>query len=299
MRATSFLGFAAGAALWLAMATVAVAADGTAKPGIANPLFAFDNGTGYGRVSADEQAAMLKDLGYAGIAFTGTQRIPAMLRALDARGLKMLSIYVELCLAPEKGKPAYDPGLKAAIAQLKGRDTQIWIPISGGKPSATNLDDRAVALIREIADMAEKSGLRVVLYPHTWMYVERSEDAVRLAKKVNRKNVGVGFNLCHFLRVDNEKNLDRRLQEMRPYLLAVNINGADGGSTNGLDWDRLIQTLDRGSFDVGRVLKRLKQLGYTGPVGLQCYAIPGDCRTNLARSMKAWQKLSARTAAGQ
>jgi sugar phosphate isomerase/epimerase len=293
MCATRVLGLTAGALLWLAMAAVALAVDSPAKPAVAHPLYAFDNGTGYGRVSADEQAAMLKDLGYAGIAFTGTQRIPAMLRALDARGLKMLSIYVELCLAPEKGKPPYDPGLQAAIAQLKGRDTQIWIPIGGGKPSATNLDDRAVALLREIADMAEKSGLRVVLYPHTWMYVERGEDAVRLVKKVDRKNVGVAFNLCHFLRVDNEKNLDRRLQEARPYLLAVNINGTDGGNTNALDWDRLIQTLDRGTFDVGRVLKRLNQLNYTGPIGLQCYAIPGDCRTNLTRSMKAWHKLSA------
>ncbi len=39
-----------------------------------------------------------------------------------------------------------------------------------------------------------------------------------------------------------------------PYLFVVSINGADGGATNDMLWDRLIQTLDRGSFDVGRVL---------------------------------------------
>ena len=110
-------------------------------------------------------------------------------------------------------------------------------------------------------------------------------------KKVDRKNVGVGFNLCHFLKLDDEKNLERRLKEAMPYLFAVSINGADGGDTNRMGWDRLIQTLDRGSFDVGRVLKTLKQLGYTGPIGLQCYGIPGDNRENLKRSMKAWRDL--------
>jgi len=53
----------------------------------------------------------------------------------------------------------------------------------------------------------------------------------------------------------------------------------------------LHSTLDRGSFDVGRLLKTLKQLGYRGPIGLQCYGLGGDTRDHLARSMNAWRKL--------
>ena len=148
-----------------------------------------------------------------------------------------------------------------------------------------------MAIIREIADMAAAAGLRVASIRTKGCTSQRVEDAVRLVKKVGRKNVGVAFNLCHFLKVDDEKKMERRLKEARPYLFAVSINGADGGETNQMDWDRLIQTLDRGSFDVGRVLKTLRQLGYTGPIGLQCYAIPGDRRENLKRSMKAWRNL--------
>jgi sugar phosphate isomerase/epimerase len=282
----------------LCVAEAALASEGAAaKPGLANPFFAFDNGTGYGRVSAEDQAAMLKQLGYAGIGYTGAREIPKMLRALDARGLTMFSIYVDVCLTPEQGKPVYDPALKTAIKQLRGRRTQVWLPIGGGPPSSDKLDDRAVAVIREIADMAAASGLRVVLYPHEGMYVQRLGDALRLIGKAGRKNVGLAFNLCHFLKIEGERNLDRRLKEARPHLFAVNINGADGGDTGRMGWDRLIQTLDRGSFDVGRVLRLLRQLGYTGPIGLQCYAIPGDSRENLKRSIKAWRTLSAR--AGQ
>jgi sugar phosphate isomerase/epimerase len=295
MGRKTFVLLGVGAALAVAWAAAATAGEEkTAKPAFANPFFAFDNGTGYGSVPPAEQAKMLKELGYAGIGYTGARQIPAMLKALDAEGLKMFSIYVDVCLTPEKVKPPYDPALTMAIEQLKGRETMIWLPISGGKPSATDLDRQAVVVVREIADMAEKSGLRVALYPHTWMYVERIEDVVRLAKKVDRKNVGVAFNLCHFLKVDAEKNLERRLKDARPYLFAVSINGADGGNTNQMDWDRLIQPLDRGSFDVGRVLQALKKEQYTGPIGLQCYAIPGDRRENLKRSIGAWRSLCAR-----
>ena len=86
-----------------------------------------------------------------------------------------------------------------------------------------------MTIFREIADVAARSGLRVALYPHKGSYVERVEDAVRLAKKIDRKNLGVSFNLCHFLWVDDAKNLELRLKEARPYLMAVSINGADGG----------------------------------------------------------------------
>ena len=194
-------------------------------------------------------------------------------------------------------KPPYDPRLRTAIEQLQGRDTLIWITVVGGKPSSDGLDDRAVTIFREIADVAARSGLRVALYPHKGSYVERVEDAVRLAKKIDRKNLGVSFNLCHFLWVDDAKNLELRLKEARPYLMAVSINGADGEETNKLSLGRLIQTLDRGSFDVGRVLIALKRLNYTGPIGLQGFMVPGDVRDNLARSMSAWRKLSARAAA--
>jgi hypothetical protein len=81
-----------------------------------------------------------------------------------------------------------------------------------------------------------------------------------------------------------------------PYLLTVSINGADSGDTQHMTWSRLIQTLDRGSFDVSRVLKTLDRMGFTGSVGLQCYAIPGDPRGNLKRSIEAWRDLCSRLA---
>lgn len=266
------------------------AAEGAGQGG-GPPFFVLSNGVEDAKHATPEaQAATLKELGYDGIGPSGTKGIPEMLRALDAQGLKMYALYVGANLDPDQ--PKYEPGLPEAIQQLKGRETFIWLYICSArhKPSSEDGDPRAVEIVREIATLAEQSGLRVALYPHTWFYVQRVEDAVRLAKKVDRKNVGVTFNLCHWLKLDEPKNMRPLLELARPYLFVVTINGADAG---GKDWGQLIQPLDRGTFDVAGFLKTLHAMHYAGPIGLQCYGIKGDKYENLQRSMEAWKKLSA------
>ncbi len=266
----------------------------TATLGLTNPFFAMDTGTKDDKHrTAKTQAEMLKELGYAGIGYTGVNGIPEMLEELDKNGLEMFTVYVGVCIDPDKQK--YNSQLKEAIRQLKDRDTIIWLTIESKKYSISSPqgDPAAVEIIWEIADMAEELGLRVALYPHINTWLERVEDAVRVAKKVNRKNVGVTFNLCHWLRVDNEKNMKPLLETAIPYLFLVTINGADSGGEN---WKQLIQTLDRGSFDTYQFLKTLKDLGYTGPIGLQGWGIGGDVHDNLKLSMNAWCKLSERIA---
>jgi sugar phosphate isomerase/epimerase len=255
---------------------------------LTNPFFAFDNGAGRDEhVPLEDQAELVKRTGYAGLGFTGTQHIPEMLQALESRGLKMFSIYVAARIDGEK--PSYDPGLPEAIRQLQGHGAVIWLTVDGKAPDG---DARATAIVREVADMAAASGLRVALYPHFGMYVGRIEDALRVVKNVDRPNLGVTFNLCHFLAAKDEPNLDARLREALPHLFMISINGAEheGG------WDRLIQPLDRGAFDVFTLLKKLVALGYQGPIGLQCYHVAGDREENLTRSMAAWRKFTARMA---
>ena len=253
---------------------------------LTNPFFVFDNGTGRDqKVPLEEQAELVKRTGYAGLGYTGALRIPEMLQALESRGLKMFSIYVAVRADGEK--PSYDAALPEAIRQLKGHGAVIWLTVQGTSPDG---EERAVRMVREVADMAAESGLRVVLYPHMGFYVGRIEDALRIRKLADRPNVGITFNLTHFLAVKDEPNLDQRLREALPYLEMVSINGAEheGG------WDRLILPLDRGAFDVFGFLKKLVAAGYKGPIGLQCYQVPGDTEENLKRSMAAWRKFAER-----
>ena len=187
-------------------------------------------------------------------------------------------------------QPKYGPELKDTIEVLKGRNAILWLFVLSKKhkPSSPEGDARAVEVIREISDMAAEAGLRIALYPHHGFWVEKVEDAVRVVKQVNRKNVGVTFNLCHWLRVDEEKNMESLIKSAMPHLFVVTINGADSG---GKDWKTLIQTLDRGTFDMRGFLKILTDSGYTGPIGFQGYGIGGDAHDNLKRTMNTWREL--------
>ena len=85
--------------LSLAFASVAVAG----KEAPVNPFFAFDNGVGRGKWSPEQQAKTLKELGYAGIGYTGVQDLSKRLDAFREQGLKVFSLYVHC--QPGKNPP--------------------------------------------------------------------------------------------------------------------------------------------------------------------------------------------------
>ncbi len=261
------------------------------EPAGPNPFFALDNAAMDDKhKTAKEQVAMLKELGYDGIGSRGGEELAEMAKELDKNGLRLFTVYLGINIDPDQ--PAYGDELLNAIEVMKGSNGMLWLFVRSKKlkPSDPAGDERAVQIIREIADMAGKANLRVALYPHYGFWCERVEDALRVTKKADRKNIGVTFNLCHWLRVDDEKNMKSLIEKAMPHLFVVTINGADSG---GKDWKQLIQTLDHGTFDVRRFLKTLYSCGYTGPIGFQGYGIGGDAHDNLKRTMNAWRELNA------
>jgi sugar phosphate isomerase/epimerase len=241
----------------------------------------------------EEQATMLKELGYPGVGHIWLDKVEERLQTLDKAGLRLFQITMVVEVGPDK--QPYDPRFKDVLKLIKGRQVQFDLLVNGMKPSDPSVDPHAVAVLREMSDLAKDSGAQLLLYPHQGSWIERIEDSCRVAEKVDRPNVGVMFNLCHWLRVDKSREYKPLLEKAMPRLWAISINGADE-----LDpqpgWDRYIQPLDQGSFDMARFLRTLKELGYKGPIGLQCYGIGGDTRDHLARSMAAWQKLKTNLA---
>jgi sugar phosphate isomerase/epimerase len=250
------------------------------------PFFAMDTGTKDAeRDTPEKQAAMLRELGYDGKDVSGIANVESMLRAIDEQGLRLFAVYEGVSIDPgEFDFSKWEPYMKA----LDGRETVLWTALLSKKygVSSPEGDANAVKILQTLADAAARYGLRIAIYPHTGFWVERVEDAVRVARKVQRPNVGATFNLCHWLMVDGE-NLRQRLEAAAPHLSMVTINGADPGD----NWNALIQTLDKGSFDVGQVLDILEDIGYQGPIGLQGYGIGGDVHENLSHSMSAWREL--------
>jgi sugar phosphate isomerase/epimerase len=249
----------------------------------ASPFFAMDNGVPGGPA---EVAATLHELGYDGLGGRGPGA-KVQRAALEGKGIRLWNIYLTLKFAP--GTPALTPEIRGFIEELKGHDATLWIAIQ----EVTGGDETAVASIREIAAHAASAGVKVSLYPHTGFWLARFADAVRVAGLVDRQDVGTTFNLCHWLKVEGDVDPIPLLKAEKAKLQFVTINGADKGDTKAMGWDRLIQPLDRGTYDVGALIRRLRdEVKWQGPVGLQGYAVPGDQRENLRRSMAAWRAMN-------
>jgi len=258
----------------------------------ASPFFAFCMDTHDARKrDLSQQAAMLKELGYDGAGHLWLAGLADRIKTLDDAGLKLFQVYMQVDITP--GKPAYDPALAKALPLLKGRDTMLAVLIVGGKASDPAGDERAVAVVREIADAARPFGTRLALYPHAGNWLEKMDDALRVIKKADRLNVGMMFNLCHWLKSEKDPDPAAVLKAAMPHLLAVSIHGADSAESVRSGKGNWIQPLDSSTFDVPALLATLRALGYRGPIGLQCYGLPGDARDHLARSMTAWRKMNA------
>jgi sugar phosphate isomerase/epimerase len=171
-----------------------------------------------------------------------------------------------------------------SIESLKGTDALIELNVQRGKEPS---DTQAIAMVREIAGKAKAAGLRVVIYPHADCHVERVDHAFKIAKATGCDNVGVAFNLCHFLKVQPKDDLAATLTAVKPLLWSVSISGAD---SDGKDWNTLIRPLDEGTFDTSVVIKHLRDIGFKGAIGLQCFNIRIDPKENLTRAIQTWKK---------
>jgi sugar phosphate isomerase/epimerase len=241
--------------------------------------------------SIPEQAQMLRELGFDGVGYPLwlDENLEENLRTLDEAGLPVYLLYASLDVNPDH--PPYDPQLPEAIGKLKGRPVTVCLTLRGYPPADPRGEETAVKTLRELGDVAASAGVRVSIYHHTGDWTESLLFALEVAKKVNHSAVGVNFNLCHWLKVDREKDYRPVLRENAARIFAVTINGAKAGSET---WTHgLIQPLGEGDFDVRGLLAVLREIGYREPIGLMCYGIPGDAREHLQRSMHVWRQWQA------
>jgi len=273
------------------MVAAAWAGQGQGAPvnGFRYPFFAFCFDTHDARKrTLQQQAELLKELGFDGAGHLWLDGVKERLETLESAGLKLFQIYLRGSIAP--GQPAYDARLKEVLPLLKGKGTTLALLIVGVPPSSAQGREPALKLAGEIADLAHPFGVKVALYHHRGDWMERVEDALWVVEKARRPNLGVMFNLCHWMAVDDEKNLMPLIKSAMPHLLAVSISGTDSPAEIKAGTGKWIQPLDKGAWNVQEFARQLKQEGYRGPVGLQCYGLGGDAREHLQRSISQWQR---------
>jgi sugar phosphate isomerase/epimerase len=248
--------------------------------------------------SYDSQVKFVKTNGFNGIEIGSEESFNELFDAIEKNKFKCSSFYIKLRVEDEH----LDPALVSAIKRLKGSGAVISPSIvrttkKTGGPSEEE-DEAVVKLLHELSILCTDSKLQVAIYPHWSFYVETTSHALLLAKKVNRKNVGLGFNLCHWLASTDEqerKNLHPHLETLRPYLKMMSISGANNVISKEQPlWNDYILPLGEGNFDTKGLVEFVTgQLNYRGPIGVQGFNIKGDKKELLLTTASFVDRLRA------
>ena len=235
---------------------------------------------------------LLKERGYGGIMLSlkddpGRWKTPpAYLEAMKEHGTRLTAIHARFYI--EDG--TYPQVIKDNLPLLRGTKV-ILIPSVGSRTKMDRKNPEAVAMavriLREMSDDAKKYDLGgIAPYMHIGNWIETIDDNVRIAKAVNRRNVGVMFHLHHWQAVGGREitKLRADLLNAKPYLMVVVIQGTDQNKPTH-------KILGEGDYDMVPLVKALREMDYRGPLGTMGYTQKGDIPTKLARAYKAWERI--------
>ena len=236
-------------------------------------LYVFQNGMGFG--DYNNEVKVLNELGYGGVSSVkkGGEELAKRIAIYEKAKLKVFSIYLDVS---DKAIP------EDIVKPMANSGCMIELTIRKAGP-------KTVEAVRQTTKMAAKNNIKVALYPHAGFSVATMKQGMDLIKKVNHPNLGVIFNLCHFLKSEKVETLEQVIESAGDRLFHVSTSGAN---LKGKAWGDLIKPLSEGDFPQERLFKALKKINYKGDVGLQCYGIKGDRKTNLKNSIKAWGNLT-------
>jgi len=253
-------------------------------------FFAMDTAA---RGKPEEVAPLLSELGYAG--FGGR---PTTAKAYAAELAKRQVVFTNAYHVTKFSHDSTDlpADLVQAITALEGLDTTLWLGIQqvqlpvGIKAGPTYGDTIAVPALKKAMALAKAKRVKLSLYPHAGFWAESVEACLRVANAVDDPDLGVTFNLCHWLKVEGSvRDPIPVIKAALPRLNFITINGADTGETRKLGWDKLIQPLGRGTYDVKAFVANARAAGYRGPFGFQGYAIKMESKELLKETMEAWK----------
>ncbi len=257
----------------LAPAVAVARADDPPAARDARALFARDNLIAWCIVPFDAKnrtpearAEMLQRLGFKHFAYDWrAEHIPtfdAEIAALQKRGVALDAFW---------GPGVLNADSQRIVDVLKkhGVKAQLWVLIDQGADKATGAEQErrvaaAAAQIKPLAVEAAKADCTLGLYNHGGWFGE-PENQIAILDRLKGEgitNLGLVYNLHH-----GHDHLDRfpaLLQQMKPYLLSLNLNGMD---PKGDQVGRKILPLGQGSEDL-KLLRIIRDSGYQGPIGI-------------------------------
>ncbi len=243
-----------------------------------------------------EQIHSLDGIGYDGITMQlNTPKSLATLEAYQAAkpDLTLLAAFVVIDYSkPESFNREH---LKNVVKKLASMHAKLWLILGGPKGD----EEKIVAIVREVADIAAAEKVGVSIYPHDKNAVECAEEALVILKKADRPNLTISLHQCHELRAGNIDRLDAVMDAVGPYIDIATICGSDRKMNDNVkgNWDDAIKPLGEGDYDPKEFLRVLKRHGFKGPIILHTFGLMKKPDSHYKTSFELYQKMKAEVAA--
>lgn len=211
------------------------------------------------------------------------EKLPAYLESMKDHDVRLAAIHARFYI--EDG--TYPQVIKDNLPLLKGTSV-VLIPSVGSREKLGRRDPRAtkmaVKILREMSDDAARHELGgIAPYMHIGNWIETVDDNLRIARLVDRRNVGVMFHLHHWQAIGN-RGYDRLRSDLlraRPYLMTVVIQGTN-------ESEATHRIVGEGDFNMVPLVRTLREMGYQGSLGTMGFTQQGDIPAKLARANRAW-----------
>ena len=258
-----------------------------------NLLYAYNFGV-LEHYTPKVQIQTLHGFGYSGITFPIANEND--IKELDeyissANLIEEFKVYSVFFRYNFENSEAFKESWKQVIDKIEGEKIDLWFVFGRNK---SNVNEQFIeSKLREVVSYATAKGVTVVLYPHSNCYFDHAEQALPIVKKISSPNLKLAVHSCHEMRAGNGDRLHEVVLNVKDYLGAVTIAGADkvvNTSTPRTIDQSTIQPLEDGEFDFESFLRALKKIDYKGPVGFINFKIEKEPSDYLPKSLKVWNE---------
>lgn len=250
----------------------------------------IDNSDDMRRIPVKEVASLMKEIGFKSVAVsTEEPQFNERMNAFREASLRIGG--VSLKWTTDGKSDSFNIPWDLVLSKVRGTAAIIMFGISV-KDGVTVTDERIVEQLKARAKQAEKAGVILGIYPHIGFRISKFDHAHRIADAVNHSALGVCFVLCHYMKQSDEKDIPAKLRAAKARLVTAVINGSPIGNTKAMRFDRLVQHIDQGEYDLTALLDLLcGELEFRGPIYVQCINIKSPTRKTLEATHGKWQTL--------
>ena len=233
----------------------------------------------------EERAEMLRKLGITKLAYDWREKdIPTFDAEVDA--LKRNRIKLSAFWATVSFDKAKNRHLPVILDLFRRRriHPELWTlltpPADFDKLPQDQKVDRAAAILKPVAEQFGKAGSKIGLYNHGGWFGE-PENQIAILKRMGLQNVGLVYNFHHAH--EHIARFPELFQTMKPYLLAVNINGMKSGGSK-------ILSVGDGDAELP-MIRTVLTSGWRGPIGILNHQTDVDAEVGLQRNLAGIEKL--------